>query len=219
MLQVRQLQTDPEVNTLIVHADRNMEIMGYTKHGARHALQVARTARRVLAQLGFDSRSTCLASLAGYLHDIGNAISRTNHAQTGALLAGQILSRLGMPSPDFAEVVAAIGNHHEEDGGPVSPISAALILADKSDVHRYRVRSPEALKQDIHDRVNFAVTKSGLIVSRPRRTITFNLTIDTTISSVMDYFEIFLSRMLISRRAAAFLDCQFSLFLNQTRMV
>jgi metal-dependent HD superfamily phosphatase/phosphodiesterase len=219
MLTFEQVKADPEVVSFISHADKALEAIGYTKHGAKHVSHVAKAARKLLRDLGFHERTCELAAIAGLLHDIGNAINRTNHAQSSACLANAILARLGMDLNEKADVVTAIGNHHEEDGSPVSPISAALILADKSDVHRYRVRTPESLKLDIHDRVNYAVTKSWLVVTHDDKTITLDLTVDTNIASVMEYFEIFMPRMLISRKSADFLGFRFALILNGTRMV
>jgi hypothetical protein len=219
LVTVELLKNDPEVSSYIAQADKSLEAMGYTKHGLRHVAHVAKAARKLLRDLGYDDRTTELAAVAGYLHDMGNAINRVNHAQSSALLANSILERLKMDPVEKAEVVTAIGNHHEEDGNPVSPVSSALILADKADVHRYRVRTPESLKFDIHDRVNYAVTKSWLVVTQDDKTITLDLTIDTNISSVMEYFEIFLTRMTISRKAADFLGYRFALILNGTRMV
>jgi hypothetical protein len=219
MVTFEQVKNDPEVSAFIAQSDKSMEAIGYTKHGTRHMMHVAKAARKLLKDLGYDERTGELAAIAGYLHDIGNGINRTFHAETGAMLANGVLERLGMDPVEKSDVITAIGNHHEEDGSPVSPVSAALILADKSDVHRYRVRAPDTLKLDIHDRVNFAVTKSWLVVTREDKTITLDLTIDTNISSVMEYFEIFLSRMIISRKAADFLGYHFALILNGTRMV
>jgi metal-dependent HD superfamily phosphatase/phosphodiesterase len=219
MITFNDVKADAEVAVFVAQADRAMEAIGFTKHGLRHVTHVARAARKLLLELDYDERTAELAAIAGYLHDMGNAVNRTNHAENGALLAYAILSRLGMDSKEKAEVVTAIGNHHEDDGSAVTAVGSALILADKSDVHRYRVRTPETLKMDIHDRVNFAVTKSWLVVTKQDGTITLDLTIDTGISSVMDYFEIFMSRMLISRKAAAFLGCRFALILNGTKMV
>lgn len=219
MLTYEQLKNDPEVIALVAQADRTLEVIGYTKHGARHATHVAKTARKLLRDMNYDERTAELAAIAGFLHDIGNAVNRDYHAQSGAILAKGILERLGVEVGEQAEIVSAIGNHHEEGGGPVSTVSAALILADKSDVHRYRVRTAESLKLDIHDRVNYAVTKSWLVVTQSDKTITLDLTIDTNISSVMEYFEIFLTRMIISRKAADFLGYRFALILNGSKMV
>jgi len=213
------LKKDPEVNSYIAQADRYLEIIGYTEHGSRHARLVAKNARNILIELGYNERMCEMAAIAGYLHDIGNVVARQRHEQISALIARDILKRLGMPPDAIAEIISALGNHHEENGSPVSEISAALILADKSDVHQSRVRNPEFIKFDIHDRVNFAVKKSGLSVNRQGKIITFDLTIDTTIAPVMDYFEIFLSRMIISRRAADFLKCKFELVINNTRLI
>lgn len=213
------IMKDAEVQAYIIQADRYLEIIGYTEHGSRHARLIAKNARNILSKLGYNERLCELAAVAGYLHDIGNVVSRNRHEQTSALIAKDILNRLQMPPKEVAEVVSALGNHHEENGNPVSEISAALILADKADVHQSRVRNPEFIKFDIHDRVNFAVKKSGLTVCRNDRKIIFDLTIDTTIAPVMDYFEIFLSRMVISRRAADFLKCKFELVINNTRLI
>lgn len=219
MVTFDQVKADAEVAAFIARSDRSMEAIGFTRHGLRHVGHVAKAARKLLGELGHDERTCELAAIAGHLHDIGNTVNRVNHAENGALLANTILERLGMDPTEKAEIVAAIGNHHEEDGSAVSAIGSALILADKSDVHRGRVRTAETLKMDIHDRVNFAVKKSWLVVTREDKTITLDLTIDTTISSVMEYFEIFMSRMLISRKAADFLGCRFALILNGTKMV
>ncbi|MEO0083030.1 MAG: HD domain-containing protein [candidate division WOR-3 bacterium] len=213
------LKKDPEVNAYIAQADRYLEVIGYTEHGSRHARLVAKNAYNILRELGYNERMCEMAAIAGYLHDIGNVVSRERHEQISALIARDILTRLKMPAQDIAEIISALGNHHEENGNPVSEISAALILADKADVHQSRVRNPEFIKFDIHDRVNFAVKRSTLTVNRSERKIIFNLTIDTTIAPVMDYFEIFLSRMVISRRAADFLKCKFELVINNTKLI
>ncbi|MEO0084584.1 MAG: HD domain-containing protein, partial [candidate division WOR-3 bacterium] len=203
----------------IAQADRYLEVIGYTEHGSRHARLVAKNAYNILRELGYNERMCEMAAIAGYLHDIGNVVSRERHEQISALIARDILTRLKMPAQDIAEIISALGNHHEENGNPVSEISAALILADKADVHQSRVRNPEFIKFDIHDRVNYAVKRSTLTVNRSERKIIFNLTIDTTIAPVMDYFEIFLSRMVISRRAADFLKCKFELVINNTKLI
>ena len=192
--------------------------MGFTEHGFRHVGLVASIARNVLRLLDYDGRHQELAAIAGYLHDIGNVISRHGHATTGALLAHPILTRLGMTPDDIALVLGAIGSHgddHGRLGEPVHPVSAALILADKSDVHRSRVRNPDPSAFDQHDRVNYAATSSFLRVAPEAKTITLELTIDTTIAPVMHYFEIFLPRMLMSRRAAEHLDCNFHITINE----
>ncbi|MCX6841594.1 MAG: HD domain-containing protein [candidate division WOR-3 bacterium] len=219
MLTFKDIVKDPEVVVLVAEADRQLAVLGYTEHGPRHARLVAKNARAVLVALQAEERVTELAAIAGYLHDIGNVVNRERHERTSALLARDILLRRGMDYPETAQIMAAIGNHDENSGNPVSDVSAALILADKADVHKSRVRNPEFIKFDIHDRVNYAVKHSALTVRGEARSITFDLTIDTNISPVMEYFEIFLSRMVISRRAADFLKCHFELVINGTRLV
>jgi len=219
MVTLKQVTKDPEVVTLVQEADQQLALLGYTEHGPRHARLVAKNARQVLSALSYAERDVELAGIAGYLHDIGNVVNRDLHERVGALIARDILLRLGMDYREAARVMAAIGNHHEEGGGPVSEVSAALILADKADVHRSRVRNPALIKFDIHDRVNFAVRRSTLTVDQEERRIVFDLIVDTSIAQVMEYFEIFLSRMVIARRAADFLKCRFELVLNGTRLV
>jgi metal-dependent HD superfamily phosphatase/phosphodiesterase len=219
MMKWEQVRKDPEVKAVIKMADQAMAVIGYTEHGERHARRVAKGTERILQELGFSEREVNLAGIAGYLHDIGNVINREAQAQTGALLAHSILSRIGMKPADLAEIMAAIGNHHEEDGSPVSRISSALILSDKADVHSSRVRNPKFIKFDIHDRVNYAVKRSTLRIDKKNKTITLALVIDTEISPVMEYFEIFMSRMLMSRRAAELLGCTFQLMINGTKTV
>ena len=219
MITWQEVRQNPEVKSYIRMADQAMEVIGYTEHGDRHAQRVGKVAGRILQELGYSPREINLATIAGYLHDIGNVINREAQAQTGALLAQGILLRMGMDSADLAEILAAIGNHHEEDGSPVSRISAALILSDKADVHSSRVRNPKFIKFDIHDRVNYGAKKSTLNIDKANKTITLALEIDTEISPVMEYFEIFMSRMLMSRRAAEFLGCSFELVINGTKIV
>ncbi len=219
MITLRKLSKDPEVVTLIKESDQQLETLGYTEHGPRHARLVAKNAKSVLLALDYDERLAELAAMAGYLHDIGNVVNREHHERTSAVLARDILLRLGMDYTEVAHIMAAIGNHHEEGGNPVSEVSAALILADKADVHRSRVRNPAFIKFDIHDRVNYAVKRSTLTVDKEQRKITFKLRVDTSISPVMEYFEIFLSRMVISRRAADFLHCHYSLKINGNKLV
>lgn len=206
------------VATYLKRADKQLGVIGYTEHGERHADLVAHIAYNVLSRLERPEREAQLAAIAGYLHDIGNVVSRSEHAQTGAIIAQSILSGMGMPPDGYTEIMAAIGNHHEEDGNPVSDVAAALILGDKSDVHKTRVRNPELIKFDIHDRVNYAAQNSFLRVDEKRKSITLEVTIDTDISPVMEYFEIFLSRMVIARRSADFLGCAFELLINGVRL-
>jgi len=219
MITWQQVRRDPEVKALLKMADKAMEMQGYTEHGERHARRIGKESERILRELGFPERESNLATIAGYLHDIGNVINREGQAQTGALLAHSILSRMGMAPKDLADVIAAIGNHHEENGSPVSNVSAALILSDKADVHSSRVRNPKFIKFDIHDRVNYAAKKSTVALDKKDKTITLSLEIDTEISPVMEYFEIFMSRMLMSRRAAEHLGCKFQLLINGTKIV
>ncbi len=219
MVGFKQVAKDSEVVALIEHADRQLEAIGYTEHGFRHARLVAKNAAAVLKALDYEARTAELAAIAGYLHDVGNVVNRLEHERMSALLARDVLRRLGMDPSEVALVMSAIGNHHEEGGNPVSEVSSALILADKADVHRSRVRNPELIRFDIHDRVNYAVKKSGLTVDRDSRVISFRLVVDTAIAPVMDYFEIFLSRMIISRRAADFLGCRFELVINDSKLV
>ncbi len=199
-------------------ADEALAEIGYTEHGERHVGLVSRIAFNVLKRLGYPERTCELAAIAGYLHDIGNAVNRDHHAQTGAVMAMQLLSDMGMPDEEILQVIGAIGNHHENDGDPVSAVAAAVIMADKSDVHRTRVRNPDMIKFDVHDRVNYAVQKSFLNVDEAGKQITLELTIDTEISQVMEYFEIFMTRMLASRKAAKFLGASFGLMVNGNRL-
>ncbi len=214
-----QVKADPQVRAYLSKADHYLDMIGYTEHGERHADLVAGVARSLLQKLDKDQRTIELASIAGYLHDIGNVVNRDYHAQVGAMIAQSILSGLGMATGEVADVMTAIGNHHEENGDPVSEIAAALILGDKSDVHRSRVRNPALVKFDIHDRVNYAAVNSSLKVDEKRKVISMAVEIDTSVAPVMEYFEIFLSRMLISRRAASFLSCEFELLINSTKII
>jgi len=216
---LRDIEKDEEVLEFLREADKQLAAIGYTEHGLRHSQLVAKRAKEILLALKFPKRKAELAAIAGFLHDIGNLINRERHEENGALIALNILKRLGMPLSEISQIVSALGNHHEETGNVTSPIAAALILADKSDVHSSRVRNPDYIKFDIHDRVNYAVKESKLKVDGRGKRITLSLTIDTKIAPIMEYFEIFLSRMLISRRAADFLGCQFELFINQIKLI
>lgn len=213
------IKAHPAVKTFIALADTYLGELGYTEHGFRHAKIVSRDARKLLRSLDFTARDCELAAIAGYLHDLGNVVSRKGHPQTGASICYQILGELGMPLMDIGAVLGAIGNHEEGSGPPVSAQAAALILADKSDVHRSRVRNKDREAFDIHDRVNYAAESSILSVEANRRIISLDLRIDTSISHIMEYFEIFLERMAMCRRAAEFLDCQFRLVINGSELL
>ncbi len=203
-----------EINTYIRCADRSLIALGYTEHSFAHVTRVAQQASRILLALGYSEHEAELARIAGYMHDIGNVVNRVDHAQSGAVMAFRILDKMGMEPEDTAAVVTAIGNHDESTAFPVNAVAAALILADKTDVRRSRVRNRDEITFDIHDRVNYAVTESCVDLDTERRTLTSRLTIDTALCPVMDYFEIFLQRMLLCRKAAAFLDLEFRLEIN-----
>ena len=202
------------IQTYVALADQFTGQIGYTEHGFRHANLVGHIAFNILDRLGHDRHLAELAAVAGYLHDVGNVISRHNHPQTSALIAMPILSELGMTTEDIGLVIGAIDNHEEELGHPVSPVSAAVNIADKSDVHRSRVRKDARVEFDIHDRVNFSATHSFVRVDASSHTITLELEIDTAVSDILEYFEIFLSRMTMCRRAAEGLDCKFRMTVN-----
>lgn len=212
------LKEDPIVQGYIEGGNRHLEAIGFTEHGLRHVGLVSRIASNILEKLEYPQRTSELAAIAGYLHDIGNAVNRVSHAQTGAILASHILERHGMAPEEIATVIGAIGNHDEADGHPVNHVSAALILADKSDVHRSRVRNPDLSTFDIHDRVNYAVEHSFLRVY-PKERIALEITINTELCPVMDYFEIFMARMLLCRKAANFLDTHFELKINEVKLL
>jgi len=213
------LKKDPEVDAYITKANEYTGAIGYTEHGARHANLTASIAYNTLKRLAYQERDAQLAAMAAYLHDIGNMVGRINHEHTGAVLANTILIRLGMDAVERGIIMGAIGNHEEKGGEPVSPVGAAVILADKSDVHRSRVRNPDPTTFDIHDRVNSAVEHSFLRVDEKSKTISLELTIDTTLSQVMEYFEIFLTRMVMCRRAAQLLSCEFKLQINGAKLL
>jgi metal-dependent HD superfamily phosphatase/phosphodiesterase len=213
------VRADHEVQVFIDKANEKLGVLGYTEHGPRHAGVVATTAYKVLTGLGHPTREAELAAIAGYLHDTGNGINRLDHGIAAALFSQHVLERLGMPAEEYAEVMCAIGNHEEEYGEAVSPLAAAVILGDKSDVHRSRVRILDPQTGDIHDRVNMATTRSALLVDGRRHAITLELEIDTAIIMVMHYFEIFLARMVMCRKAAAFMGCSFEIVINGTRLL
>lgn len=193
--------------------------IGLTEHSFAHAKRVADKAAMILSELGYSERLVELAQIAGYMHDIGNVVNRHNHAQSSAIIAFQLLSGLGMPPGEISVIVSAIGNHDEGTGNAVNPVSAALILADKSDVRRSRVRNRDIKNYDIHDRVNYAATESELIIDNENEKITLALKIDSELCALMDYFEIFMGRMLMSRRAAEYLGMKFGLVINNTKFL
>lgn len=213
------IRKNDEVKTFLEIAERQLEVLGYTEHSFRHVGLVSATAGNILRELAYPGRVVELARIAGYLHDIGNAVNRMGHAHSGALLAYNILTKMGMDHKEAAEIMLAIGNHDEGSGTAVSSISAALILADKSDVHRSRVKNKDFATFDIHDRVNYAVEKSFVTVDKEKKTASLELRIDTKICPVMDYFEIFLTRMTMNRRAADFLGLEFQLIMNGSRLI
>ena len=208
------VKQDAAVKVYIAQADASMEALGFTEHSFAHVGHVAQMAGDILQSLGYPERTVELAKIAGYLHDIGNLVNRIDHSQSGAVMAFRILDRMGFPQEEIASIVTAIGNHDEGTGVPVNAVSAALILADKSDVRRTRVRNKADIETDIHDRVNYAVTNAQLNVLSEEGAILLALTIDPEISSVMDYFEIFTKRMLLCRKAAQRLGCTFHLKIN-----
>lgn len=214
-----QVKQDPEVRAYIVKANEMLSAIGFTEHGLRHVGLVADRAMGLLRELGRPERVQELAGIASLLHDIGNIVNRQGHGQTSALLAHQILTRMGMEPDEIAIIMSAIGNHEEEIGNPVHDVSAALILADKSDVHRTRVYNRDLATFDIHDRVNYSVTHSELHACRDEKVIRLSLTVDTSIIAIMEYFEIFLTRMIMCRRAADYLGCQFQLVMNDNRLL
>lgn len=213
------IKNNKEFKTYIEMGDKLLGVKGYTKHEFGHVGKVADTAGDILNMLGYSSREVELAKIASYIHDIGNMINRDEHAQTGAILCFNILTRMGMEPDEIAVVVSAVGNHDESTGTAVNPVSAALILGDKTDVRRSRVRNTDFATFDIHDRVNYAVEKSLVNVDSENRIIQLNLTIDTSICPIMDYFEIFMGRMIMCRRAADFLNAEFELIMNGTRIL
>ncbi|MCI8655340.1 MAG: HD domain-containing protein [Clostridia bacterium] len=219
MITINDVKGNPEVQALVKAAQKQLDAIGYTEHSERHITIVSSRCGEILERLGYDDKIVELGKIAGYLHDIGNAVNRIDHAHSGAILANQILKEMGMPAEDRMEILTAIGNHDEDTGTAVSDISAALILADKSDVHRSRVRNKNMSTFDIHDRVNYAVTDANLEVYEEERKIIVNLTIDTNICPVLDYFQIFMDRTMMSKYAAKFLKVWFELIINDTKLL
>jgi len=214
-----EIRKSEEINTYIRQADLSLSALGYTEHSFAHVTLVAEKAGYILRTLGFDDRLIELAKIAGYLHDIGNLVNRAEHSQSGAIMAFRILDHMGFPPEEVGEIVSAIGNHDEGTGVPVSPLAAALILADKSDVRRNRVRNHDESTFDIHDRVNYSVTRAELKINEEHTLIKLELSVDTHYGSVMDYFEIFLQRMILCRKAAEKLGLQFKLVINEQQLI
>lgn len=219
VITLNDILTNKEISAYITNGNDNLGEIGFTEHGFAHAMRSAKYASYILKSLNFDDRTCELAAIAGYMHDIGNVVNRTDHAQSGALMAFNILNRLGMDAKEVALIVAAIGNHDEGTAAAVNPIAASLILSDKGDVRRTRVRDKDKVNVDIHDRVNYAVERASTEVDAERKTATLNITINTEICPVMEYFEIFMTRMVLCRRAAEYLGLQFELIINETRLL
>lgn len=219
MITFEDIVNNAEVNELIINAQKQMDVIGYTEHSIRHVSLVAARAAQILESLGYDERRIELAKIAGYMHDIGNSVNRVDHAHTGAILAYNILKDMGMDVKERTEIIMAIGNHDESTGTPVSDISAALILADKSDAHRSRVSKSDRSLFDKHDEVNYAVTSSELKIDTEERKAILNLKIDTKICPVIDYFEIFMDRTMMSKYAAKYLNVWFELVINGTKLL
>ncbi len=219
MITFEQIRQNETINTYIRKADESLVELGYTEHSFAHVGMVAENARYILDALGYSQRQIELVQIAAYLHDIGNLVNRVDHSQSGAVMAFRILDKLGMDAAEISEIVTAIGNHDEGTGRPVSPMAAALILADKSDVRRSRVRNQDETSFDIHDRVNYSVKKAELKINESRTLIKLKLSVDTRYGSVMDYFEIFMGRMLLCRKAAEKLGLQFKLMINEQQLM
>lgn len=214
-----QIKQDRAINIYIQKADESLVALGFTEHSFAHVTQVAEKAGYILQTLGYDERTVELTKIAGYLHDIGNLVNRIEHSQSGAVMAFRLLDKLGFPPEEIALITTAIGNHDEGTGQPVNDVAAALILADKSDVRRSRVRNRDIASFDIHDRVNYSVEKSELKINEAHTLIKLKLFVDTKFGSVMDYFEIFLDRMILCRKAAERLGLQFKLMINEQQLI
>ena len=219
MITLKDVKENPEIKALIKGAQEQLNELGYTEHGHRHISIVSKRAGDILEKLGYPERTVELTKIAGYMHDIGNCVNRVDHAHSGAILAFELLKEMGMPVEERTQIMMAIGNHDEKTGTAVSDISAALILADKSDVHRDRVTNKNLSTFDIHDRVNYAVTESNLILDEETRKITLKLKIDNKICPVLDYFEIFMDRTMMSKHAAKYLGIWFELIINDTKLL
>jgi len=219
MLTFEQVKNNDTIKTYISRADESLVALGFTEHSFAHVVHVAETAGYILETMGFDARTVEVAKIAGYLHDIGNLVNRKEHSQSGATMAFSILNDMGCDPAEIATIVTAIGNHDEGTGVPVNAVAAALILADKADVRRSRVRNKDESTFDIHDRVNYSVKKSMLKINDEHTLIKLKLTVDMKYGSVMDYFEIFMDRMILCRKAAERLGLQFKLIINEQQLI
>lgn len=219
MLTYEEIRNNNAVKTYISCADASLAALGFTEHSEAHVTLVAEKAGYILETLGYPERTVEIAKIAGFLHDIGNLVNRVDHSQSGAVMAFKLLTDLHMDPEEVSTIVSAIGNHDEGTGVPVNPVAAALIIADKSDVRRNRVRNQDVSTFDIHDRVNYSVTKSELKINEAHTLIKLKLSVDTHVGSVMDYFEIFMKRMILCRTAAETLGLQFKLMINEQQLV
>ena len=219
MLTYEDITKNQAIRTYIIRADESLAALGFTEHSFAHVAHVAETAGYILETMGYDERTVELAKIAGYLHDIGNLVNRKDHSQSGAVMAWSILNDMGCDPAEVATIVTAIGNHDEGTGVPVNAVAAAMILADKADVRRSRVRNTDMSTFDIHDRVNYSVKKSALKINEDKTIVKLKLTVDTKFGSVMDYFEIFMQRMILCRKAAEKLGLQFKLIINEQQLI
>ena len=219
MVTYKQVRENPDIRTYIQRADESLIALGYTEHSFAHVTVVAETAAYILETLNYPERTVELVKIAGFLHDIGNLVNRVEHSQSGAVMAFRLLEGMGCDTGEIATIVTAIGNHDEGTGQPVNPVAAALILADKADVRRSRVRNRDKTTFDIHDRVNYSVERAKLAINDERTAITLTITVDAEYAAVMEYFEIFLQRMIMCRKAAKALGLEFHLSVNGQQMV
>ena len=219
MITLEDVKQNEEVKQLVLSSQKQLNALGYTEHSFPHVVKAATMAEMILLTLNYPKRTAELAKIAGYMHDIGNIVNRIEHAKSGAVMAFRLLDRMGMDPAEIAMVISAIGNHDESTAAAVNPIAAALILADKTDVRRSRVRNQDFASFDIHDRVNYAVEESKIYFNEDHSAIILDLKIDTSISAVLDYFEIFLGPMMSSRKAAEFLNISFELVINGQRLL
>ena len=219
MLTYNEVMKSETIKTYIIRADESLSALGFTEHSFSHVIHVANMAGYILETMGFDERTVELAKIAGYMHDIGNLVNRKDHSQSGAVMAWSILNDMGCDPGEIATIVTAIGNHDEGTGVPVNAVAAALILADKADVRRCRVRNKDIATFDIHDRVNYSVQSSKLSIDDDKKDVTLALSVDTQYGSVMDYFEIFMGRMLLCRKAAETLGLRFRLIINDQQVI